>query len=315
MKKLLIFAFTIAIASCNRQQEDRSLKPNDLSLNYGIKFDKLLLGVESSSDKVTLTNELKIDSQGITLPIGTIIEKLKEDPTTFTYILPDGYKLIGQNADEKARVAAGGSITCTCNQGRGCNPFIASLFGNQVMGCSMTGNCTRCTQTTGARIGVTDETISNLEIVNFNQELHFITTKNELSTTVSPSKTLMELPEVRHQIVSFAKAFQLDNLDMLNKSKGIDDLPSNYTYVHVNVYGRVILLPVQTNLVVSANPLVNELLRNYDAKGRVAATTVVYKCKCNSGSSGCVFNTGAYLVAKAVWCESGGCASCTLSWL
>jgi len=317
MKKLLIFALIVAIASCNRQKEDRSLKPNDLLLSYGIKFDKLLLGVESYNDQVKLTNELKVDSQGITLPIGTIIEKVKGDPTTFTYKLPDGYKLIGQNADGKARTAAAGSITCTCKIGRGCNPFIATLGKNQVMGCSMTGNCTQCTQTTGAKIGATDEVISNLEIINFNQELHFITTKQELSSTVSPSKTLMDIDEVRQQIVFFAKAFQLRDLYALNKTTGPDNLPATYTYLHVNVYGRVVLIPVQTDLVHAANPLLNELLRDIprDNSGRMAATTTVYKCTCLSGGAGCIFNTGGYLIAKAIWCDSGGCASCRLGWL
>jgi len=83
-------------------------------------------------------------------------------------------------------------------------------------------------------------------------------------------------------------------------------------YLQVNVYGRVILLPVQKDLTLSANPLVNELLR--DAKGN-ARIAVVYKCKCNNGSSGCSLNTGTLLFAKAVYCDAGSCTSCTLSWL
>ena len=317
MKKLLPLLLILFIVSCKKQTGEENLAPSDLTLTYGTKFDKLLLGVESPNSQLNLTGDLKLESQGITLPIGTIIQKVQGDPSAFTYSLPNGYKVVGQNTNGKAGVAAGGSITCTCTEGKGCSPYVASLGKNQSIGCAMSGNCTKCTQVlSGARIGTPDETISNAEIVNFNQEIHFITTKEELSSTVSPSHTLMQLDEIRQQIVAFAKGYQINDLESLNKSTGPSDLPSTYTYVHVNVYGRAILLPVQSNLVNAANPLFNEILRGaISANGRMAAPSTVYKCKCNSGSAGCSLNNGSLLFAKAVWCEAGSCGSCTLSWL
>ncbi|AQG77919.1 hypothetical protein [Spirosoma montaniterrae] len=315
MIKLTPIIFVLLTFSCNQREGERPLKPSDLALSYGAKFDKLLLGVESPNNQFVLTQELRVEGYGITLPVGTTLHKAENNPTTFTYDLPVGYKLIGQSADGKARVAAGGSITCTCTAGKGCSPYIAQLGSKESIGCAMSGNCTQCSmKRSGGRVENIDEILSEAEIVNFNQPIHFITTKQELSTTVSPSRTLMQLDAVRQQIVSFAKAYQLSDLDALEKSTGPEDLPSTYNYIHVNVYGRVILLPVQTDLVISANPLVNEIMRDAtDAKGRIAAR--VYKCKCNTKSSGCSQNTGSLLFAKAVWCDAGSCESCTLSWL
>ncbi|MBD2702034.1 hypothetical protein IC229_15395 [Spirosoma sp. BT702] len=315
MKKLLTFLFLVLLVGCNRPGNDQTLKPGDQILNYGAKFDKLLLGEESKNDEITLTEELKIGNQGLTLPIGTILRKIKDDPSSFSYTLPNGYKVIGQTTDGKARSAAGGSVTCTCTRGNGCSPYYATLGGKVSMGCAAK-NCTACNMTTSgsARIGVSEETFNTAEIINFNQPIHFVTSKAELSTLVSPSHSMMQLEEIRKQIVAFAKGYQVDDLDALNKSTGPADLPSSYQYIHVNLFGRLIMLPVQTNITLSVDPLVNELMRDDKNAGARAAATV-YKCKCNSGNSGCSLNSGSLLFAKAVYCDAGGCASCTLSWI
>lgn len=317
MKKIFPFILILLVFGCHKQGSDQNLVPSDLALNYGAKFDNLLLGIESSNTHLILERELSIENQGVTLPAKTVLQKVDGDPNTLTYALPAGYKVVGTSANGKARAAAGGSVTCNCTQGTGCSPYVATFMKNQSIGCAASGKCSKCNLTvTGGspRIGASDDTLNNIEIVNFNQETHFITTKEELSRTVSPSKTLMELDEVRQQIVYFAKAYQIDDLEALNKSTGIENVPSTYTYIHVNIYGRAILLPVQNNLVNAANPLFNEIIRDATSpNGRIAAT--VYKCKCNTAGSGCSLNNGSLLLAKAYWCEAGSCNSCTLSWL
>lgn len=313
MKKLFPFIVIFIVLGCNQKEKNDSLKPDDEIPNYGVKFDKILLGVESANSQITLTTNLAIEGQRITLPPGTTLQKIEGNSNTLTYVLPDGYKIVGQNSNGKARLTASGSITCTCTVGKGCSPYVASLGSNTSMGCAKTGNCTKCNMSFGStRIGTTDEMLSNVEIINFNEPIHFVTTKEELKILISPSQTMMELEEVRQEVVSFAKGYQVDDLEALNKSSGPDDLPSAYTYIHLNVFGRVILLPVQKDLTLSANPMVNELLRDDTNNARVA---VVYKCKCNNGTSGCKLNTGSLLLAKAVYCDAGACTSCTLSWL
>jgi hypothetical protein len=315
MKKVLPPLFVLFIFGCHHQTNDQNLLPGDQVLTYGAKFDKLLLGVESSNSQLTLSQELKLENQSITLPVGTVLQKVKDNPNTLTYTLPDGYKAIGQTSDGKAKIAAGGSVTCSCTQGRECSPYIASLGKNQSIGCAATGNCTKCNMSVnGARLGATDEAFSTTEIINFNNPVHFVTSKAELATLISPSHTLMELEEVRKQIVDFAGGYQVDDLEALNKSTGPDDLPTSYSYLHVNVYGRLIMLPVQTSLTLSANPLVNEILRENSRAGARAAATV-YKCSCNAGRKGCIMNSGSVLLAKAVYCDAGECTSCTLSWI
>ena len=310
MKRILSLLLVTCVLSCARHSADQNLFPKDLKLDYGMSFDKLLIGVESTNSEIVLEKTLVLEDEGITLPIGTRISKAQDNPNTLNYALPEGYKLVGTVSSAGARTipmaVTAGSLTCTCTRGSGCSPFIASLGQKQVKGCSMNNGCTACSQSTNAIIGGTDVVMADQQVVNFNEEPHFITSKEELSQMASP-KVLMQLDEVKKTVREFAKGFQVHDLEQLSKTTGPDDLPLTYTYVHVNFYGTVVLVPVENDITNVSNPFLNQLLVK-SPNGRVSAG---YSCSCSAGN-GCKLTT-ASLIGKAVWCEAGNCTSCKLN--
>ncbi len=204
----MFLLIAIIVFGCSQKDKENSLIPDDVVPNYGSKFDKILLGPDTSNDQVTLDNDIIIEGEKITLPAGTILTKVKGNNNTLTYSLPDGYKIVGRDENGKARLMAGGSITCNCSVGKGCSPYVETLGNQSSMGCARTGNCTKCSMTYGnGRVGVSEEVFSEVELINFNNPLHFVTDNKEFATLTSPNKILMELEEVKKEIDLFAKGY------------------------------------------------------------------------------------------------------------
>ncbi|MGA0559914.1 hypothetical protein ACO2Q8_24850 [Larkinella sp. VNQ87] len=311
--KLIISLFFVSLitwfTACQQGSENsNSVSPVSLKYRYDKPFDKLLLGQETTNDFIILTQALELPDDGLLLPKGTRIFKDKSDPEGgVLFTLPEGYKLVG-NDPSGARLLAGGKINCKCTKGSGCSPYIASLGNKVSKGCAMSDGCTTCLQTVSAfEEGEQKVAMTDLDIVNFNDELHFVVTKEEFVQLKSPTTALMNLPEVKKSIADFVSGYQKDDLAAVRNAKTSEELPANYTYIPLSVYGRVILVPVQANITLAASPIWNQLLKSAP-NGRIAAAS----CKCESGSSGCKLTSGSILVGQAKWCEAGRCTSCSL---
>ena len=314
---LLLIGSSYWLGGCHNEEQSIDVTESYTLLN-GQKIDHMLLGPDTPEKQITLTQELTLEN-GVTLPIGSVIGKIDNDPYSLRYKLPKGYIVTGV-ADASGREIAAtlGSITCTCTEGGGgCSPFVGTSLGQTVTGCALGRKCKQCKGSSGARKGVINVSpdgpsieASGMDIINLKDGIHFVTTKSELDSLKCPSSFFIATDEIQKEVYNFISGFQKDKIEEVRRAEDSADLPKEYTLIHVSVYGRVFLMPVQKSLTLSASPFLNELIvQGPSSNARMAAAS----CKCLSGSKGCALTKRSAFIGNVVYCDAGGCTSCKLT--
>ncbi|MCC5612831.1 hypothetical protein LC612_40645 [Nostoc sp. CHAB 5834] len=301
--------FLAFVASCDTDKEVPA-KQDDQSqyIDIGGQKAKIDLGPSTPNDFVVLGKEAFVDEQLI-LPKGTKIEKIKDDPYSFAYTLPQGYSITGKNGRIAAGVlATAGKVTCKCTKGSGCSPFVFSL--QQItVGCLMNDQCTACTKIVSARVGAEDVEITDSQLIDFTQDIHFVTEKSELAKSKCISSAILDVKEVQEGLRKFLYSYQGKNTEQLYKATSIEEMPSNYEFVAVSVYGRVLLAPMDKTLsFFLTNPVTND---GYVSRARLAAKQ---SCKCNAGTGCTKGKKTVPFIGSVVYCEAGKCTDCTLTY-
>lgn len=318
-----LFASGAFFVSCNRSSEEAS--PG------GVADKDIVLGSNTSNQSVTLREPLSL-VEGITLPVGTILSKAEDDPYSFVYQLPEGYKLIGRTVGANSKLGtpvstAYGSVTCSCTSGTGCSPYVASLGSQTMVGCNLGSRCTECTKKVTALIAPVIHVggpalpsikgkmeIEEADIINFNLGISFVTNPEMKAATTSPTSVFFELPQVQANLQKFMTGHQESNLQQVYKAKTMSELPDNYVLAAMSIYGKLILAPIDRDLhTFLGNKLTNEYVfdKSDEKSGRVAG----YTCSCDSGGSGCIYGSkSVVLVGSVKYCDATVCRVCTLSW-
>lgn len=267
---------------------------------------RVLLSQDTKNESVILEKESYFG--GLILPVGTKIEKIRDNPYALNYTLPEGYITIGKNArTQQSTYTTAGKITCTCTKGSGCSPYVATIFGTVYTGCAMSRTCSSCDQK-NARIGQDEPEILDGEVIDMNKGISFITEDSDIKNVTSANSIFLDVKFIEDSLVKFASAFQLNNRKELYESKGVEDMPKNYEMVRVSVFGKALLIPIDIEL----SPLLGNPVTNAGmiSRARLSATT----CKCESGSIGCVKGTRSIpLLGSVIYCDSGKCTKCTLT--
>lgn len=128
----ILILVVLATIDCQRQNEVNSHEDQNIGIDPGnelyvddVKVDSILLGPSTTHKQITLREEF-ILRNGVTLPVGTVISKMEDDPYSLSYTVPEGYLITGvSQANGRVVATMAGSITCTCTKGSGCSPFIA----------------------------------------------------------------------------------------------------------------------------------------------------------------------------------------------
>jgi hypothetical protein len=296
------------VVSCKNDSETPT-KQQDASqyLEIGGQQARINLGSSTSNNSYVLAQEAFVDDQ-LTLPKGTQVQKIDNDPHSFSFTLPKNYRLAGANARVSGISLAAGKVTCKCTQGSGCSPFVSTIQ-KTTIGCLMNDQCGACTKSVSARLGVDDIVIKNSQVVDLSKDVHFVTEKSELSDLKCISTEVLDIKEVQEGLRKFVSAYQGRNTEQLYKATTIEEMPTNYDFATVSAYGRALLVPVDRTL---AYFLTNSATNDgFVSRARIAAES----CKCNSGSSGCTKGSKSVpFLGKVVFCESGKCTNCTLNY-
>ena len=322
-----LFASGAFFVGCNRS-------PGEAAPG-GVADKDIILGGNTANKSVTLREPLPL-AEGITLPIGTVLSKAEDDPYSFVYQLPKGYKLTGRTVGTNNKPGTPvsttyGSVTCSCTSGTGCSPYVASLGGQTTVGCNLGSRCTECTKKVSALVApagsgdgmvfpaLGDKTeikteIVEADLVNFNLGISFVTNPEMKAATTSPTEAFLELPEVQAALQQFMTGHQQSNLPQVYRAKTFAELPDNYVIAAMSLYGKLILAPIDRDL---NDMLGNKFFNDYvfeksEAKnGRVAG----YTCSCDSGGSGCTYGTKSIVLVGSVnYCNATVCRVCTLRW-
>ncbi|MBD2702577.1 hypothetical protein IC229_18155 [Spirosoma sp. BT702] len=319
--KLIVVSILTLVSICwfsSCRKEEKVITEEQTVTIGGKKVDKILIGPDTPNQEITLTQELTLDN-GLILPIGTVISRIENDPSSLRYRLPESYLVTGVSAGGRQLASSAGTITCSCTQGNGCTPFVAMSGKNLVEGCALGKYCSSCKTTRSARQGIIiegkDETwveASGLDIINIKEGIHFVIDRKELDSLKCPFSFIIGAGEIQKEVFDFMDGFQKDKLEQVRSAKTIADIPVEYSLIHVSVYGRVFLMPVQRSLAEnSTNPLLNELiLTGPNANPRMATAS----CRCTSGSKGCKLVERNALIGKAIYCEAGECVTCQLKY-
>jgi hypothetical protein len=303
---IALILIMVTIISCQKDT-NVPIQNDDEYMDLGGEKVKVLLSKNTKNDSYVLNTSMTLEDKTI-LPKGTRFEKVPGDPSTFLYTLPEGYTLIGKSgARQQTMAATAGKVTCTCTSGSGCSPYIAD-FKQNTTGCLMGNGCDQCTKKTSARIGVSEAEITESEIIDLNKGISFATEDAEIAKLPCSTALFLSSEIVQTKLREFIQAYQLKNTEELYKAKSIEEMPSNYEMVVVNVFGRSLLVPVDATV----SPLLTNRLTNGGVVSRARLAAGV-TCKCESGTSGCT--KGAYsipFVGSVVYCEAGRCQSCSI---
>ncbi|MBD2704108.1 hypothetical protein IC229_25910 [Spirosoma sp. BT702] len=304
----IIFLSLGYVVSC-KKESDTPVKSQDDNqyMEIGGLQAKVNLGLNTKNNSFTLEQEALVDNQ-LTLPKGTVIQKIENDPHSLLFTLPINYRLTGSGARVAETALTGGKVTCKCTQGSGCSPLVSTIQ-KTTIGCLMNDQCGACTNMTSARIGSEDVEIQNSQVIDFSKDIHFVTEKSGLSGLKCITSEILDVKEVQEGLRKFVTAYQGKNTEQLYKANSIEEMPENYEFVVVSAYGRVVLVPVDKTL---AYFLTNSATNDgFVSRARVAAES----CKCNSGTSGCVKGSKSVpFLGKVVYCEAGKCTNCSLNY-
>ena len=301
---MIVLFFLGLVTSCN--EDDKTVVTKQQETSY-VEMDgkkvKIILGPNTQNNFIILNDNVVVKDDFV-LPKGTRISKIKDDPYSFSFELPSDYILAGAT---KSIEIAQGNVTCKCTKGTGCSPFVSTIS-QQTIGCLMNDQCTACTKTVSARIGVEQIEINNPQVVDLTKGVHFVTDKSELSDLKCINAEILDIKRIQDDIRKFVNAYQVQNTEQLYMARNLEEIPANYEYVTLSAYGRAMLVPIdRTVALFLTNPLTND---GYVPRARVAAT---HSCKCNSGTVGCTKGSKSIpLVGAVIYCEAGRCTDCTL---
>jgi hypothetical protein len=302
---LFVFAIVILFKSCNVKE--------------GNPEPEILNDLQNNSNKVILKTPFYFDD-GSSLPIGTILKPaLSKTGIRYTaFILPKNYRLIGTTSSTLQNtnvMLEDGGITCTCSKGSGCSPFTASGPNGTIEGCAIGSGCTECKATKSAIIAGDIVDFKSSDIIDLGIGISLVIDKAELKSLKSPISTLFEIPYIQEKLQEYGSEYQNNQLDKVRNAKQISDLPSGYAMMPVNVYGRMVLLPLEYAKIKSSGTItialmdkaVSDFIEEIMEDGKAS-------CKCNSGSSGCSLKSKSIpFIGSATWCDAGSCTSCTLN--
>ncbi len=312
----VVIASSLFFVRCNRGEDELPMH-----LPQGVSAKDIIIGPNTANSAIELDDVLKLED-GTQLPAGTVISKDPNNPYSFNFELPEGYKVMGRDpASGRTAIGFAGALTCSCTSGTGCSPYVATIGGKKYSGCVMGSNCTSCQQKTSGTLsdpgGRKAVMLENAEIVNFNENITFLTSREELANTSSPSSQFIESPEIQKELQAFIAGYQKHDLAAVHKARDYNELPENYVLIAFNVYGRVLFAPVDETITLSANPILNDFVIDPSSSDEAGRTSIgfatKYSCKCSSGTSGCTLKTKSVpLVGSVVYCDAGLCKTCTL---
>jgi hypothetical protein len=202
---------------------------DSLQGEYIIIMKKLIFGLiaivfisnfsYSQFDGTLTKNVIKFENL-FDIPSGSKIIYDKEK-NKFDFTLNNDYLISGVDSKGQLKIAAGGTITCKCTKGSGCNPFIAN--GGSIVGCSVTA-CTACSMTCSIMIDNSAFELSKVTIIDKSEKIHFITEKEELLSLKCPQSTFLEDKGLENEIVNFIKSYQKNNLKKVKIAKTNEEL-------------------------------------------------------------------------------------------
>lgn len=270
---------------------------------------------------------------GTVLPKGTVLSEARDaSGRPFVHFaLPEGYKLVSASRSGTGDVQLfdGGGLTCTCDEGSGCSPFVAQGPRGEVTGCALSSGCTRCTAEVAASMaGATGEIIlgsdQEVDILHVAAGVSFITDPEELEALSCPRGVVLRHDGFTQGVAKFLDGFQIADRDAARRATSRAELPDGYTMMFINAYGKAMRVPIQRGVTISEVVARNTFLLRGGNTGeptvsaRVAAsgdagTDGATTCTCLSGSSGCEYKRQrAWPLGYAEWCEAGGCTSCRI---
>lgn len=249
----------------------------------------------------------------VKIPEGTEINKISENQSYLD--LPEDIFFVASKTNAKnSRVGimalGGAGVRCKCTEGSGCNPTV--MGGDYA--CVMTTGCTSCDLST-SRVGdldssFDDELVRVKGLVDYNQGITFLTeslsrdmmqnaffsTKDK--TYGSAFDELFELEKVRNGILEFYSLIYEGNIPqfILDNDK---ELPDGYSYVAVNIYGNVAVMPFP-----------NKKIEQQNRMAVVMDFSVGISCKCHEGS-GCKKKSAG--MGSVKYCDAGDCTDCELT--
>ncbi len=267
MKKLglfLVFSAVLFLAGCsNVLKEEKAELIEKAELN----------ATTENSDFVSV---------GIAFPEGT---DLVVDGNEIKFQIPEGFLVVG--VDDKGdyyetRGPVGGSITCTCHEGSGCDP----IKNGDDVGCLIKAGCTSCSRSDINLSGIA-QPLKNIVILNEDEREIFISTFDQIAERAIIPGEFLEYKAIK---------------DVL--SELISNMPSDVSdermITFINLYGYI--FPIE----VSANDD-NVSLRLTGLPGGGGEIT----CTCNVPGD-CPKEKHW---SGVVWCNSDNCTSCTMSGL
>lgn len=262
-KEILILAFiaifSIIIYSCSKP--DKSENSQFPSMN-----------LRTSSD-------INFKSFNIPFPVGTVFN-LTVDELQFD--LPEPFYILGIDAEgnfHRSIAGGGGSVTCTCTKGSGCDPIKS---GNDY-GCLMKDGCSSCDKSTSSISGLNVDLIEfviinpefNISVDEFSQlNGHFLLPRNfiesnEVSDLLSELNTNMSQTSTTEKKVAF-----------------------------LNAYGYIVPLEIPVDM---DNTSISFRSIGGDGTG--------VTCSCNIAGKSCPKESKF----GVVWCNSDNCTSCTMN--
>ena len=198
--------------------------------------------------------------------------------------LPEPYYILGKDINgnfHRSVGGGGGSVTCKCSSGSGCDPIKS---GNDY-GCLMKEDCNTCTKSTS---GITGVDVDLAEICILNPESGFSVDK------FSQLDNKMFLPN------GFINAEEIVSLvEGLNKSSEQTSITAKKV-VLLNAYGY--LLPIEVSIESDNTSLYFRSTNDGDTDAGVS-------CSCEIAGKSCPKESKF----TVVWCNSDNCQTCTLS--
>lgn len=256
--------------------------------------------------------EFSLSLNKVPVPEGTEITKVSENESYLN--LPEGMFFVsmeqGQNKRLRPLAISGTGVRCKCNAGSGCNPTV--MGGDYA--CVMTTGCSSCELSTsrmGSVDGVFDDNLISIKgLVDYNQGITFLTESlsgdmmqdaffsTEDKTHGNAYAELFELEEVQRGILKFYNEIYEGNIPqfILDNEK---ELPKNYSYVTVNLYGSIAVMPFP-----------NKKIQEQSRRVNMMQFSAGISCECHSGN-GCKKSSAG--MGSVKYCDAGDCTDCELS--
>lgn len=234
-------------------------------------------------------------SAAVTMPDGRVKIVLPKG-YKFLMVDPENFVLVEDDGEEGEEEAG---VTCTCSSGTGCSPvkFRKKYY------CVLGDNCTTCSKSTTR---ISGQPVIIAGIYNSNSGITILSKtkseglKGELTSVKNEllgnaSKALFQVKGVKQELMdlyTFIYGKEIPSFILSNSDK----IPEGYKYVAINIYGNEAAIPVPTSQIGESEYIVGD--------GGAAS------CKCNDTTpTGCKKET----MLGAVFCDAGGCRSCSLN--